>query len=93
MTHIILFIILLLCLINTMLLMKHMHKCDKYMKHPNNGTKENYFPVSDTDTSYNPYDGVTFCSAWGKRNVHNKNIPIGDDSAIFYGKDIYPKNK
>ena len=78
-----------------MLLMKHMHKCDKYMKRVHHGSvhsKEDYFPVSDTDTSYNPYDGVTFCSAWGKRNVHDKNIRIGDDSAIFYGKDIYPKN-
>jgi len=80
--HVVIIIILLLCIMNTILLMKHMHKFDKYHY------KEGYFPVGPTDTRFGPYEGITSCSGYGVRVVRNPNVAIGDDSSIFYGQDV-----
>lgn len=77
-------IILLLCIVNTFLLLKHMYD----MKKHNNC--EGFFDTGDrTSTRVGPYDGITFCSGVGARNVYKQNRPIGDDSFIFNG----PKSK
>jgi hypothetical protein len=76
-------IILLLCIVNTFLLLKHMYD----MKKHNNC--EGYFETDRTSTRYGPYDGITSCSGIGVRNVYKQNRPIGDDSFIFNG----PKSK
>lgn len=47
---------------------------------------EGFFPTNDrTSTRVGPYDGITSCSSWGVRNVHDPNRPIGDDSFVFNG--------
>lgn len=72
-------IILLLCIVNTFLLLKHMRdmkKCDKC---------EGYFQTDRLSTQYGPYEGISFCSGVGARNVYKKDRPIGDDSFIFNG--------
>ena len=70
--------ILLLCIINTILLVNHMlHKCDNL---------EGFFDTGDrTSTRYGPYEGITFSSGMGARNVYDGNRPIGDDSFVFNG--------
>jgi hypothetical protein len=76
-------IILLLCIVNTFLLLKHMYD----MKKHNNC--EGYFETDRLSTRYGPYEGITFCSGVGARNVYKQDRPIGDDSFIFNG----PKSK
>ena len=76
-------IILLLCIVNTFLLLKHMYD----MKKHNNC--EGYFEVDRLSTRVGPYDGITSCSGVGVRNVRDKNRSIGDDSFVFNG----PKSK
>ena len=48
-------------------------------------TKEG-FEVDRTSTRVGPYQGITSCSSWGGRNVHDSSRPIGDDSFLFAGK-------
>ena len=73
-------IILLLCIVNTFLLLKHMFDMKKC------GNSEGFFDTGDrTSTRVGPYNGVTSCSGIGARNVHDSNRPIGDDSFIFNG--------
>jgi len=43
------------------------------------------FEVDRTSTRVGPYEGITSCSSWGVRNVHDSNRPIGDDAFIFNG--------
>lgn len=70
-------IILLLCILNTFLLLSHMKKCKN---------TEPFFDTGDrTSTRVGPYEGITSCSSWGGRNVNDKNRPIGDDAFIFNG--------
>jgi hypothetical protein len=45
--------------------------------------KEGYFEVDRLSTRVGPYEGPTFCSGIGVRNVADKNRPIGDDSFLF----------
>jgi len=72
---VILFIILFVCLINMILLVKHM----KDMKHH----KESYFEVDRNSTRVGPYEGKSFCSGWGYRTKsHDKEVV---DKDIFYG--------
>ena len=71
---IILCLILLVCLINTFLLVKHVNK-----------VHESFETHDRTSTRVGPYDGVTSCSSWGIRNVNKGDRPIGDDSFIFNG--------
>jgi len=76
-------IILLLCIVNTFLLLKHMYDMKKHTN------CEGYFEVDRLSTRYGPYEGPSFCSGVGARNVYKQNRPIGDDSFIFNG----PKSK
>jgi hypothetical protein len=46
-------------------------------------SKEGYFEVDRLSTRVGPYEGPTFCSGIGVRNVVDKNRPIGDDSFLF----------
>ena len=72
-------IILLLSLLNTFLLLKHLRDCKKH-------DKESYFPVDRLSTRVGEYDGITSCSGVGARNVYEKGARgIGDDSFIFNG--------
>lgn len=71
--NILLVIILFVLLINTFLLCRHTK--DK--------AKEGYFEVDRLSTRVGPYEGPTFCSGMGVRNVVDKNRPIGDDSFLF----------
>lgn len=91
--HVVIIIILLLCIMNTLLLMKHMHKFDKYHKHHLKHYKEDYFEVGPTSTRAGPYEGITSCSSWGKRNVRDPNAIIGDDSSIFFGSKVKVDDK
>jgi hypothetical protein len=72
--NILLVIILIILLINTVLLC--MHNCKPK-------AKEGYFEVDRLSTRVGPYEGPTFCSGIGVRNVADKNRPIGDDSFLF----------
>jgi hypothetical protein len=71
--NILLVIILIILLINTVLLC--VHNCKP--------SKEGYFEVDRLSTRVGPYEGPTFCSGIGVRNVADKNRPIGDDSFLF----------
>jgi hypothetical protein len=74
--------ILLLLIINTCLLV---YNC-------NQNKKEGYFNTMDrTTTRVGPYEGITSCSSWGIRNVHDSSRPIGDDSFIFNGPNVSQK--
>jgi hypothetical protein len=76
-------IILLLVIVNTCLLVKHMYNCRQ---------REGYFETKDrTTTRVGPYDGITSCSSFGVRNVRDSNLPIGDDSSIFNGPNTNQK--
>ena len=73
---VIVIIILILTIINTCLLLSKYH----YQQ------TEGYFDTSNrTTTRVGPYDGITSCSSFGVRNVHDSNRSIGDDSFIFNG--------
>ena len=79
--NILLLLIVVILLVNTFLLCKHM----KDMKHMK--MKEGYFEVDRLSTRYGPTDGPSFCSGMGVRNVTNKNkYPIGDDDSFLFGK-------
>ena len=71
---IVLCLILVLCIVNTFLLVRHMNK-----------VHESFETHDRTSTRVGPYDGITSCSSWGIRNVRDKEHPIGDDSFIFNG--------
>jgi len=71
--NILLAIILIILLINTVLLC--LYNCKP--------SKEGYFEVDRLSTRVGPYEGPTFCSGMGIRNVADKNRPIGDDSFLF----------
>lgn len=72
-------IILILCIVNTFLLLKHMHNMKKC------GKCEGFFETDRLSTRYGPYEGPSFCSGVGARNVYKKDRPIGDDSFVFNG--------
>lgn len=70
----VLILILLLCIVNTVLLLR---QTQHY--------REPYFPTNDrTSTRVGPYDGVSSCSSWGVRNVR-EHSSFGDDSSLFNG--------
>ena len=71
---IVLCLILVLCIVNTFLLVRHMNK-----------VHESFETHDRTSTRVGPYDGITSCSSWGIRNVRDKDHPIVDDSFIFNG--------
>jgi len=72
----VLILILLLCAVNTVLLVLHMKKMHQFEG----------FKVDRLSTYVGPYTGVASCSGVGVRNIHDSNLPIGDDSSIFYGQ-------
>ena len=71
--NILLVIILMILLINTVLIC--LHNCKPK-------AKEGYFEVDRLSTRVGPYEGPTFCSGIGIRNVA-RNRSLGDDSFLF----------
>lgn len=75
-------IILLLCIINTVLLIVHINDMKKQ--------KEPFFEVDRLSTRVGPpLSGRGSCSSWGIRNVSDEDSYIKNDQSIFYG----PKTK
>ena len=78
----VLILVLLLCIVNTILLLRQSRHY-----------RESYFPTNDrTSTRVGPYVGTTSCSSWGVRNVREKSS-FGDDSSLFNGFGNDTNNK